>query len=175
MDVVERLKGLTAETKRIKDAGTAQTMERMSSMGERIPPVVLGAFSAMSSFGLELAGQMIRASNWKPTPGGLAMPAPGVNLVATNVPGPQAPWYFAGYRVVDTLGLLPLGGNLGYGVAIVSYDQHIVFSMMADARLMPDVEKMKEFNRQAFDELVARVPAEFRPASVTRISAKAAA
>jgi diacylglycerol O-acyltransferase len=174
-DVVERLVAITRETKRIKESGAAYTMERMSSMGEAIPPVILGAVSAVGSFAMELMGAALKAFDWKPAPGGLAMPASGISFVATNVPGPQAPWYFAGHRVTDMIGLLPLGGNLGYGVAIGSYDQHIVFSMMADERMIPDVEQMKVFVREAFDDLRQRVPAELRQLPVARTSAQAAA
>jgi diacylglycerol O-acyltransferase len=162
MDVVERLKAISADTRRIKESGVAFTMERMSSMGDSIPPMVLGAMSRVGALGLELTAALLKASAWKPAPHGFAMPPAGINLVATNVPGPQAQWYFAGYKVTDSLGLLPLGGNLGYGVAINSYNQYITFSMMADARMMPDVEQMKLFVAEAFDELKERIPAEDR-------------
>ncbi len=175
MDVVERLKAITQETKRIKESGAPYTMERMSSMAEVIPTPILGAVSATSASAMELMGAVLKAFDWKPRPGGLAMPPSGINFVATNVPGPQAPWYFAGHKVVDMLGLLPLGGNLGYGVAITSYDQRIIFSMMADARLMPDVEQMKAFVQQAFDDLRQCIPEEMRHSSLTNTSAKAAA
>jgi WS/DGAT/MGAT family acyltransferase len=161
MDVVERLAQISAETTRIKESGAAFTMERMSSMSESIPPIVLGTMSRVGAMGMELAGALLKASSWKPTPGGFAMRPAGINFVATNVPGPQAQWYFAGHKVTDNLGLLPLAGNLGYGVAIVSYNQYITFSMMADMRMM-DVEQMKAFVAEAFDDLKARIPAEER-------------
>jgi WS/DGAT/MGAT family acyltransferase len=162
MDVVERLKAITVETKRIKESGAAFTMERMSRMSDSIPPMVMGAMSQIGAVGIELAGALLRASSWKPTPTGFAMPPAGINLVATNVPGPQAQWYFAGHKVTDSVGLLPLGGNLGYGVAINSYNQYITFSMMADARMMPDVEQMRLFVADAFDELRERASTEDR-------------
>jgi hypothetical protein len=140
-------------------------MERMSSMSESIPPLVLGAMSSVGAVGTELAAALIKAIDWKPSPGGLAIPPTGINFVATNVPGPQTPWYFAGYKVTDNVGLLPLGGNLGYGVAITSYNQNIIFSMMSDSRLLPDVEQMKEFVEAAFAELRERIPAEAHAAA----------
>ncbi|HLW71936.1 MAG TPA: wax ester/triacylglycerol synthase domain-containing protein [Candidatus Binataceae bacterium] len=165
MDIVERLKQIAAETARIKASGAPFKMERLSGMSETIPPAVMGAMSSISAIGVELTAAMIKATDWKPTPRGFAMPPSGINFVATNVPGPQAQWYFAGYKVVDMVGLLPLGGNLGYGVAISSYNQNILFSMMADARLLPDVEKMKGFVAAAFNELRERIPGEIRAAA----------
>ena len=140
----------------------AFTMERMSSMGDSIPPMVLGAMSRVGALGLELTAALLKASAWKPAPDGFAMSPAGINLIATNVPGPQAQWYFAGHKVTDSLGLRSLGGNLGYGVAINSYNQYITFSMMADARMMPDVAQMKLFIAEAFNELKERIPAEDR-------------
>lgn len=51
--------------------------------------------------------------------------------------------YLAGHRMLDFVGLVPLAGTLGYGVAIVSYNQSLYFGAMAEPRLMPDVEFMK--------------------------------
>ena len=159
MDVVERLKARNAETRRIKESGAPFTMERMLSMSDSIPPIVLGAMSQVGALGLEPTSALFKALGWKPTPGGFALTPAGINLVATNVSGPQAQWYFAGHKVTDRFGLLPLGGNLGYGVAINSYNQYITFSMMADAPMMPDVEQMKLFVAAAFNDLKERLRA----------------
>ena len=77
----------------------------------------------------------------------------GINFVATNVPGSQVPLYLAGHRMVDYIGLLPLGGNLGFGVPIVSYNQNLYFTMMAEPNLMPDPDRMKSLVEQVFEEL----------------------
>ena len=81
------------------------------------------------------------------------MPAPGINFVATNVPGIQVPTYLCGRECLETVGLMPLGGTLGYGVAISSYNQKMYFGMMAEPRLMPDVDRMKAFVDESFAEL----------------------
>jgi hypothetical protein len=53
------------------------------------------------------------------------------------------------------VGLVPLSANLGYNVAIVSYNQMLVFGMMAEPNLMPDVELMQAFAAEVFIELMA--------------------
>jgi diacylglycerol O-acyltransferase / wax synthase len=168
MDVVERLKLITQQTTRIKQSGAPYLMERLTSMTASIPPAVLGAASAIGALNAELMAALIRSSNWRPIRGGFGMPNPTVNFVATNVPGPQTPWFFAGHKVTDMFGLLPLGGNLGYGVGITSYDQHITFSMMSDQRMMPDPELMQALVDEAFEELRARVPGEAANRDVVR-------
>ena len=87
------------------------------------------------------------------------MPASGINFVATNVPGVQVPQYWCGHRCLDQIGLVPLGGNLGYGVAILSYNQNLYLGMIAEARMMPDVELMKSYVSEAFEELKIAVQA----------------
>ena len=73
--------------------------------------------------------------------------------VATNVPGAQVPMYLAGHRMLDFVGLVPLAGTLGYGVAIVSYNQGLFFGLIAEPRMMPDVDFMKSCIADAFEEL----------------------
>jgi hypothetical protein len=53
----------------------------------------------------------------------------------------------------DYIGLLPLGGNLGFGVPIVSYNQNLYFTMMAEPNLMPDPERMKSLVEEVFEKL----------------------
>jgi len=50
---------------------------------------------------------------------------------------------------------VPLVANLGYNVAIVTYNQTLVFGMMAEPRLMPDVDLMQAFATEVFIELMA--------------------
>ena len=48
-----------------------------------------------------------------------------------------------------------LGGTLGYGVAIGSYNQKMYFNFVCDPRLMPDLEVMAQGVDDAFNELLA--------------------
>jgi WS/DGAT/MGAT family acyltransferase len=163
MDLVERLKRITGETTRIKKSGAAYVMERLTSMTGSIPPTLLAAGGALAAVSAEFIAALVRLSNWQPPRAAWGIAAPTINFIATNVPGPQAPWYFAGHKVVDMLGLLPLGGTLGYGVGITSYNQHLTFSMISDERMMPDPELMQALVEESFEELKARVPSELLP------------
>lgn len=53
----------------------------------------------------------------------------------------------------DIVPRIPLGASMGYGVAIMSYNQNLYIGMMAEPRVMPDVALMKTFVDQAFEEL----------------------
>lgn len=175
MDLVERLRRITEETTRIKKSGAPYVMERLTSTTASVPPTLLGAAGAIGAVNAEFIAALVRLSNWKPMRAAWGVAAPTINFIATNVPGPQTPWYFAGRKVADMLGLLPLGGNLGYGVGITSYNQHITFSMMSDERMMPDPELMQAFVEESFEDLRARVPSELFPQEAAHVSRAEAA
>jgi len=68
--------------------------------------------------------------------------------------------------MVDYVGLLPLGGNLGFGVPIISYNQYLYFTMMAEPNLMPDPDRMKSLVEEVFEELKRAAVAQSVPAAV---------
>lgn len=175
MDLVERLRLITAETGRIKASGAPYALEQLNNANDAIPPAVIAAASYANTRQMESLAGLIGTSNWQPTPTGSAPTASGINFVATNVPGPQTPWYLAGHEVAECVGLLPLGGNLGYGVPIVSYNQNLIFSMVANSRMVPDLDRMRVLVLESFEELCDRVPDNIRSSSTFRPQPVAAA
>ena len=79
----------------------------------------------------------------------------GFNFTCTNVPGVQVPQYIAGHQVLDVLAMLMLGGVLGYGLAVTSYNKQLYFTLVCDPGLMPDIERMADSVDSAFKELLA--------------------
>ena len=75
-----------------------------------------------------------------------------MNFMATNAPGVQVPQYMAGHLLLDVVGLPPLQANLGYGISILGYNQNLYFGMMAEPRLMADLETMRSCLDQVFEE-----------------------
>ncbi len=151
MDPVARLKLVAAETQRIKQAGEPQALERLMSIGQSVsPPAFVAMLGGIATTAMDAAVSLQRIlPSWaKP-----AAQPPGINFIATNVPGSQVPLYLAGHRMVDYIGLLPLGGNLGFGVPIVGYNQDLYFTMMAEPNLMPDPDRMKSLVEAVFEEL----------------------
>lgn len=154
MEVVARMDAVIRETERIKSGHEPQALELMLSGSDLISPTMMGLSSLISSHAIDLAsrlGGMVPAGLTKM----LKLPPAGINFIATNVPGAQVPLYLAGRKMIEMVGLIPLGTNLGYNVAIVSYNQTLVFGMMAEPRLMPDVDLMKAFAAEVFIELMS--------------------
>ena len=82
------------------------------------------------------------------------------SLVLTNVPGPKQPVYLAGTRVAGIMGWVPSSGGVSLGMSIFSYDDDLTVGISADARLVPDPERLVEaFNA----ELTALLKEEHHP------------
>jgi diacylglycerol O-acyltransferase / wax synthase len=75
-----------------------------------------------------------------------------VNLVVTNVPGPQFPLYLAGRELTDLFPIVPLGANLNLGIAVVSYNGALDFGLMGDFVVMHDLEDLAGDFRAALQE-----------------------
>jgi diacylglycerol O-acyltransferase / wax synthase len=158
MDLIERLELIRAETKRIKDGGLPYVVEQMTS-SNALPPAITAAMGRLAAQQMEASVQLIKATNWKPSPSGPYIPVTGINFMATNVPGPQTPWYLAGHEVTEWVCAIPLAGNLGLGVVITSYNQQLFISLTAEPRLLPDVDRLKDLIVESFEEMRKRLPA----------------
>jgi diacylglycerol O-acyltransferase len=77
-----------------------------------------------------------------------------VNLVVTNVPGPQFPMFAAGAEMVETYPLPPLLPGFALSIGVTSYDGSVYYGITADRDALPDVEVLGQCLREALDELV---------------------
>ncbi|MBN9391421.1 MAG: wax ester/triacylglycerol synthase family O-acyltransferase [Chloroflexi bacterium] len=80
---------------------------------------------------------------------------PLVNMVCTNVPGPQFPLYMLGKKMVDNYSYVPFAYAVGLTCVIFSYNRQIFISLSSDGAKMPGLGK--EFMRH-----LARVFTELR-------------
>jgi diacylglycerol O-acyltransferase / wax synthase len=78
----------------------------------------------------------------------------GVNLVITNVPGPQFPMYLAGAEMVETYPVPPLQPGFGVAIGVTSYDGGVYYGITADRDALPDIDVFGQCLRDALDELV---------------------
>jgi WS/DGAT/MGAT family acyltransferase len=80
-----------------------------------------------------------------------------INIVATNVPGPQMPFYTGGAELLEIWPFVSIYHALGLNLAIVSYNGSVHFGMLADRDLVPDLDEFamhleqsaKDFHRAA--------------------------
>ena len=65
------------------------------------------------------------------------------NLVVTNVPGPQFPLYVLGRRLQVLYPVVPLAQRQALGIAVMSYDGHLGFGLLADYDALPGLEGLR--------------------------------
>ena len=136
------------------------------------------------------AHTLTRLANWAPaTVQGLAgrlmtsqlqsSPQSVVNIVATNIPGPQFPFYTGGAKMIDVWPLVPVYHSLGLNLAIVSYNGTVSFGMLADRDLVPDLQEFARHLEASVagyrESALARVSGRPRPRSRTARPRKQAA
>ena len=78
----------------------------------------------------------------------------GVNLVVTNVPGPQFPMFLAGAQMLETYPVPPLHAGFSMAVGVTSYDGAVYYGISADRDSLPDIDVLGQCVRESLDELV---------------------
>lgn len=108
---------------------------------------VHGRMSAHKAGGETQAGHAVTtvAEHWPFAPVAWAvrlatrLPQHGIDIVATNVPGPVHSRNILGRRVLEILPFVPIAMRLRMGVAILSYADRVTFGITGDYDNAPDV------------------------------------
>ncbi|MDN5743886.1 MAG: wax ester/triacylglycerol synthase family O-acyltransferase [Nocardioidaceae bacterium] len=78
----------------------------------------------------------------------------GYQLSVTNVPGPQAPLYAAGARMLGSYPVPPLMPGHPLAIGVTSYDGGVFYGITADRDQIPDADLLGVCIREALDELL---------------------
>jgi diacylglycerol O-acyltransferase len=76
------------------------------------------------------------------------------NLLVTNFPGPQIPFYVLGREVTGVFPVGFLARRHALAIAIVSYNGKVGFGILADRAAVPDAERLSEYLGDAVEELL---------------------
>jgi len=125
------------------------------------------------------ASLVIQATGWAPpTINRLVsqvMAQPRVfNLVASNVPGPQMPFYLLGRRLLEIYPFVPLSPQ-GHAVSlgVLSYDKRVFFGLVGDRDVLPDLDRLGSDLRASLKEIApARKPRKSKAAAKPKATAK---
>jgi diacylglycerol O-acyltransferase / wax synthase len=113
-DLSARVQAISEQTRELKASAAVQAGSLMIGAAGWAPPLVSGV--------LARAMGQVRA----------------FNLVVSNIPGPQQPFYLSGVRMAEVYPVVPLNpSNQGLSVGVVSYDGHVFFGLLADRDLDP--------------------------------------
>lgn len=128
-DPLQRLHAVRAAMGELKEHGQARATAALVAGTDLLPPAMARA-----------VGRLVHHQ-------------PFINLVVTNVPGPQQPLYLAGARLLESIPIVPLGGNLDVSVGVFSYDGQLTIGLFADASSCPDISSFAEGIEKSFVEL----------------------
>lgn len=128
-DPVARLKAIAQTTKDVKKSHQALAAGMLMNLGQWTPPTIHG-----------MAARAIARQRF-------------VNLVVSNVPGPQVPLYLAGARMLVTYPVMPIGETTALSVAVTSLSGVMGFGYTADWDALPDIDVLPGALLAAFDEL----------------------
>jgi WS/DGAT/MGAT family acyltransferase len=132
-DARRRLARVHEVTSSLKESGQSVGADRLIQTTNFLPPTILGMASRL----------LVRSRV--------------VNLVITNVPGPQFPLYCMGGRVLDVFPYVGLVENLGLTIALISYDGQLEFGITGDRDLLPDLDRLADLVVKEFVALDAAV------------------
>jgi diacylglycerol O-acyltransferase / wax synthase len=77
------------------------------------------------------------------------------NVTITNVPGPRQPLYAMGSKMLAVWPLVPLAAEHALGIAVLSYDGKVFFTVNADFDAVPDLDVLVDGIRDSIAELAA--------------------
>lgn len=131
-DLGARIRAITAQTSELKESAAVQAGALMVGAAGWAPPLISGMLArAMGS---------VRA----------------FNVVVSNIPGPQQPFYLSGVRMREFYPVVPLNpANQGLTIGIVSYDGQVCFGLLAERDLDPPLSSAAAGLRAALAELLA--------------------
>jgi diacylglycerol O-acyltransferase / wax synthase len=130
-DPVECLSRVSDQMRGLKDSGQAVGARALTELTGFAPPTVV-----------QQASRLVTRQRF-------------VNLVVTNVPGPQFPLYLDGRELTDMFPMVPLGSNLNLGIAIVSYNGTLNYGLVGDFNALYDLEDLAADFVAGVEELAA--------------------
>ncbi len=79
-----------------------------------------------------------------------------VETAITNVPGPRAPLYVCGRRMIEAYPFAPIAGRVRITVAVWSYCDHISFGVTGDRETAADIDRVVTGIETGFADLLER-------------------
>jgi hypothetical protein len=76
-----------------------------------------------------------------------------INLVVSNVPGPQMPMYIAGAKLLAQYPIMPIAETTGLSIATTSLAGTMAFGLTADWDTLPDIEFLGAAMEESLAEL----------------------
>jgi diacylglycerol O-acyltransferase len=137
-DPVERLELVYEQMTKLKASYMVEAGETVTSVGNLVPPLLVGAVSRMT----------IRAFH--------RLPQRSINTVTTNVPGPQFPLYCLGRQMLEYRPFVPITHGVRVSTAILSYNGRLFFGVTGDYATASDVDVLAAATATGISQLCER-------------------
>jgi hypothetical protein len=129
-ELAQRIRAVADQTRELKESAAVRAGAMMVGASGFAPPLVSGLLARTMG--------TVRA----------------FNLVVSNIPGPQQPFYLSGVRLRGVYPIVPLNpANQGLTVGIISYDGRLCFGLLADRDLDPPLAVAAAGLREELDQL----------------------
>jgi diacylglycerol O-acyltransferase / wax synthase len=125
----KRLAVIRERTKHLKGSNYAVGAEFLMNIGSWAPPTI----HAMAAR--------------------LAARSRVINLVVSNVPGPQIPMYIAGAKLLAQYPVMPIAESMGLSIATTSLAGTMAFGLTADWDTLPDIDFLAGAMEESLGEL----------------------
>ena len=127
---------------------------RMAEGKARFDPVSADALQDFTQFAPPaVAGQAMRLFSRLRVADRINLP---LNVVISNVPGPNQPLYSAGAELKHFYPVSTIADGVGLNMTVQSYNGQLDFGFVGDRTLVPDLWVLIDLVHEAFDELHAR-------------------
>lgn len=126
-DPLARLETIRATTAERKKSQSSLAIETLMQTAEYLPPAVVAQ--------------------------GASLAQGPINMMVTNVPGPNFPLYQVGAKLLGMYPVVPLVPGSGLGIALFSYEGKLCWGVNADYELVPDLDALAGDLSASFEEL----------------------
>lgn len=130
--------------------GIEKPLDRLKIVTERTNVMKQSALSITLDMVLSLpslAPAVFQPIIWSAAPTAFAFLA---HTWCTNVAGPQIPMYVLGHELLHSYGYFPLNPSMGMACVVMSYNQKITMTIIADSGIVPKVMELKEHLETAY-------------------------
>jgi WS/DGAT/MGAT family acyltransferase len=135
-DPVERLAHVTRVTNVVKRRHDDTGLGSLVGLADVVPPRTGQALGRLA--------RQAGLARWGPL---------ACNVVVSNVPGPEVPFYCNGAMVESAYPMGPITDWSAINVTVVSYRRHVTFGLVACPDVLPDIDQLRDDFDTAIDAL----------------------